>query len=95
MSYEVVFHPGALREFDKLPAPVRKRVAQSVDRLADEPRPHGSIKMQDVDVYRLRVGEYRVAYAVRDQRLLVLIVRVGHRRDIYREIETIKKRLSG
>lgn len=94
MRYEVVFHPGALREFDKLPKPLQGRVAQAIDRLAGEPRPEGTLHMQAADAYRLRVGEYRIAYGVRDTRLLVLIVKVGHRRDIYKEMETIKRRLN-
>ena len=51
------------------------------------------MKLTDADAYRLRIGAYRIVYAVKDGQLLVLIIRVAHRRDIYRQIETIRKRL--
>ena len=93
MSYEVIFHAGALREFDKLPDAARKRLTRVINDLAKEPRPQGAVKLAGVDAYRIRVGDYRIAYAVRDERLVVLVVKVGHRRDLYKEIATIKQRL--
>jgi mRNA interferase RelE/StbE len=93
MSYEVILHPGALREFDKLPRLAQRRLSQVIDGLAEEPRPQGAVKLAGPHAYRLRVGTYRIAYAVRDERLVVLIVKVGHRRDVYTDIETIKQRL--
>ena len=94
MSYEVIFHAGALREFDKLPDATRRRLTRIIDDLAEEPRPQGVVKLASVDAYRIRVGDYRIAYAVRDERLVVLVVKVGHRRDIYKEIATIRQRLT-
>ena len=93
MSYELIFHPGALREFDGLPRVAQERLRGAIDDLAEEPRPRGAVKLTDADAYRVRIGPYRVAYAVRDERLVVLIVKVGHRRDVYREIVTIRQRL--
>lgn len=93
MSYEVNFHQGALREFDKLSKTDQKRIGKAVDGLAEEPRPQGVLKLADTDAYRIRIGTYRVVYAVRDEQLVILIVKVGHRRDIYKDIETIKQRL--
>jgi mRNA interferase RelE/StbE len=53
--------------------------------LADDPRPHGSEKLKGSrDQYRLRVGTYRVIYEIRDDRLIVLVLRIGHRKDVYR-----------
>jgi len=95
MTYEIIFHPGALREFDKLPKPAQRRVGEIIDGLAEEPRPRGIIKLAGLDAYRVRAGHYRVAYSVKDERLLVLIVKVGHRGGIYKEIETIRQRLKG
>jgi len=94
MSYEVIFHAGALREFDKLPDATRRRLTRIIDDLAEEPRPQGVVKLASVDAYRIRVGDYRIVYAVRDERLVVLIVKVGHRRDIHKEIATIRQRLT-
>ena len=52
--------------------------------LADNPRPPGSIKLKGEDSYRIRVGDYRIIYTIQDDRLIVLVIEVGHRRDIYR-----------
>lgn len=93
MSYEVIFHPSALKEFDKLPKAVQKRIGEVVDALREEPRPQGAVKLTGIEACRLRVGTYRIAYAIRDERLIVLIVKVAHRSSIYRDIEAIKNRL--
>lgn len=93
MSYEVLFDPGALREFDKLPKPQQRRIADLIDGLAENPRPQGAEKMTDVEAYKLRVGDYRVIYAVKAKALIVLIVKIGNRRDVYKDVATIRKRL--
>lgn len=93
MRYEVVFHSGALREFDKLSKAAQNQVSQAIDGLAVEPRPHGAVRMEGVEAYRLRAGDYRVIYAVKDDRLVVLIVKIGHRREVYRDIVTTRRRL--
>lgn len=95
MSYEVIFHPGAIREFDKLPKAAQERLASTIDALEIEPRPRGAIKLSGAEAYRIRVGNYRAAYAVKDEKLIVLVVSVGHRKDVYHEMETIRKRLRG
>ena len=94
MTYEIIFHPGALREFDKLPKAAQKRLGEAIGYLAEKPRPRGIVKLAGAEAYRMRVGAYRIAYAVKDEQLLVLIVKVAHRKDIYSEIVTIKQRLN-
>jgi len=93
MSHEVIFDPGALREFDKQPRAAQERLGEVLDGLAEEPRPPGAVKLTGVDAYRLRVGTYRIVYAIKDDQLVVLIAKVGHRRDLYKEVETIRRRL--
>jgi len=93
VSYEVKIDPGALREFDKLPKAQQKRVAKVIDGFAINPRPPGAEKMTGVEAYKLRVGDYRIIYAVKDEVLVVLIVRLGNRREVYRDIIKIRKRL--
>lgn len=83
--YEVRIGRRAVRQLrDLLPA-ARKRVAEVIDRLASEPRPGGAKKLEATcGLWPVRVGAYRIVYSIEDDRLLVLVVRVGPRRDIYR-----------
>jgi mRNA interferase RelE/StbE len=83
--YAVRFHPSAARELEKLEPGVRRRIARAVDRLANDPLGGGAMKLRGAeDLWRLRVGDYRVIYQVRDAVLLVLVIRVRHRREAYR-----------
>jgi mRNA interferase RelE/StbE len=84
-AYDVQFAPSAARSFRKLDAAVQRRLVRAIDALAIKPRPDGVVKLADEDdLYRIRIGEYRVVYKIHDRRLIVLAVAVGHRRDIYR-----------
>lgn len=68
-----------------LNAPARRRVAASIDNLASQPRPSGAIALTgQPGVLRIRVGDYRILYEIRDDQLVVLVIDVGHRREIYR-----------
>lgn len=85
MSYQIEFSRQADRRFRNLPSQIQQRLKSRIDSLAATPRPHGSEKLSGVDqLYRIRVGDYRIIYAVEDDRLLVLVVKVGHRREVYR-----------
>ncbi len=83
--YTVEFLPSAARELMKLDVAVQRRLARAVDRLADAPRPTGAVKLRGADdIWRLRVGDYRILYRLEEDRLVVLTVKVGHRREGYR-----------
>ena len=85
MAYEVRIKPSASREIRKLPKQVQPGIIAALGALAVGPRPHGVRKLTGADdLYRVRVGEYRVVYQVSDEELLVLVVKVAHRRDAYR-----------
>ncbi len=85
MSYQIEFSRQADRQFRDLPSQIQQRLKSRIDSLVTMPRPHGSEKLSGTDqLYRVRVGDYRIVYAVEDDRLLVLVVKVGHRRDVYR-----------
>jgi mRNA interferase RelE/StbE len=85
MAYQILFAPRAFRDLESLPDRDRERIAKRIDGLAKEPRPSGVTKLAGSDdVYRMRVGDYRVLYTIQDRVVTVSIVRVGHRRDIYR-----------
>lgn len=85
MTYRIELSPAAARQLRKLDAPARRRIQAVVELLAQEPRPAGAKKLVGGDgEWRVRTGDYRVIYEVRDEVLLVLVLAVGHRRDIYR-----------
>ncbi len=85
MRYTVALAPRAVRELERLPLRIRKRIATAIDGLADAPMPVGAKKLQGPDgFWRIRVGDYRVIYDVRHKSVLVLVIRIGHRRDVYR-----------
>jgi mRNA interferase RelE/StbE len=85
MPYTVRIKESALKALAKLPAADRVRITARVDALAADPRPQGITKMAGPEgLYRIRVGQYRIIYAIHDRILLVLVVRIGHRRDVYR-----------
>ena len=85
MRYSIEVTPRARRDMLKLPGHVSRRVEDAISALAHDPRPAGARKLTGQgDLYRVRVGDFRVIYAIQDDVLLVLVVKVGHRRDVYR-----------
>ena len=86
MAHRVEFTPAAQRELRALDGEIHRRVAAAIDDLADDPRPPGVKQMHGKapDVWRIRVGDYRVLYRIRDDVLTVLVVKIGHRREVYR-----------
>ena len=83
-KYRLLIKPSAAKELETLPAKDRKRVAAKLRRLASEARPPGSEKLSGQENYRLRQGDYRLVYSVDDDESVVVIVKIGHRRDVYR-----------
>lgn len=84
--YRVLIKPSAAKEIEAVDQKTdRQRIVASIRSLGEDPRPHGSEKLAgESDRYRLRVGRYRVIYSIEDRELLVFVVRVGHRKDVYR-----------
>ena len=87
LIYTARFERKALKSLENLPADIRSRVLRTIFQLERAPRPHGSIKLStgDVDYYRVRVGNYRVVYQIIDNQLIILVVAVDHRKDVYRD----------
>ncbi|HSS92361.1 MAG TPA: type II toxin-antitoxin system RelE/ParE family toxin [Candidatus Dormibacteraeota bacterium] len=84
-TYEVRLLPTAHRQLLRLPRRVRDRLASAIQLLSSNPRPVGYKKLSaQADYYRIRVGDYRVLYEVRDLEVLVIVIKIGHRRDVYR-----------
>ena len=83
--YTVRFASTATRDFRRLPVQIQDRVRFAIRRLAVNPRPPGVRKLSgNAADYRIRVGQYRVLYDINDAEILVYIVRIGHRREVYR-----------
>jgi len=70
--------------YRRLHGRLRDRIAAAIDGLADDPRPGGSVKLAGRNDYRIRVGDYRIVYAVDGDERLVLVARIAHRREVYR-----------
>jgi len=83
-SYRLVIKPSAAKEIEALPKQDRRRIVAKILSLSSDPRPPGCEKLSGHDQYRLRQGNYRILYEIRDLVLVVVIVKVGHRRDVYR-----------
>jgi len=85
LAYRIEFTPRADSQFRGLDKSVQRRLGQRIDSLAENPRPQGVKKLAgEGDFYRVRVGDYRIVYQIRDKSLLVVIVRLGHRLEVYR-----------
>lgn len=85
MSYQLEFAPAAVRALRKLDPQVRRRVQAVVELLAETPRPPAAKMLVDSGgAWRVRTGDYRVIYDIYDDRLVILVLQVGHRREIYR-----------
>jgi mRNA interferase RelE/StbE len=84
-QYDLVFYPAALRSLRKLPRDVNQRIQKDVEALRDNPRPHGAKAPAGSSGWlRIRIGDYRVIYEVRDTELVIVIIQAGHRSVIYR-----------
>jgi mRNA interferase RelE/StbE len=83
-AFRVVLTPAAEQQFGKLPSQAREMIAASLLALARNPRPPGSIKLAGADVWRIRVRQYRVIYQIQDTQLIITVVKIGDRKDVYR-----------
>jgi len=83
--YRLLIKPSAVKDIEAMPLKRdRQRVVERIGKLAEDPRPSGSEKISGQDKYRVRQGRYRILYTIADQDLIVQVVKVGHRKDVYR-----------
>ena len=83
-SYSVLIKKSAERDLRKIPKADLQRITQRIKDLATSPRPSGSEKLAGQDSYRIRQGDYRIVYTVDDNQRLIEIIKIGHRREVYR-----------
>jgi mRNA interferase RelE/StbE len=85
MKYTVRMEPRVRKILDRLPDDLHARTVRRLDALEEDPRLFGVEKLAGPeDLYRVRVGDWRVVYAIRDRELVVIVIRIGHRREAYR-----------
>lgn len=83
-SYRLLIKPSAVKEIEAIPKKDRLRIVKRIQGLSENPRPPGCEKLSEEEKYRLRQGWYRIVYSVDDQTREVLVVKVAHRKDVYR-----------
>lgn len=84
MNYQIFIKSSAEKEFERLSSNMTERITKVILSIEDNPYPHGSQKLRGVNLYRLRVGDYRILCPVEDERKIVEIFSIAHRRDVYR-----------
>jgi mRNA interferase RelE/StbE len=84
--YTIEFLKPAAKDYKKLPQDVAERVDKALEELKKDPRPVNSKKLKTTDFYRIRVGDYRVMYEIQEGKLVILLLRIRHRREVYRNI---------
>lgn len=82
--YKVEIKRSAVKEIERLPRKDIKAVLERIESLSENPRPHDCKKLSAQERYRVRCGDYRILYSIEDDILIVLVVKVGHRKDVYR-----------
>ena len=83
-KYKILIKPSAAKELKKIPAKHIVKITEKIQALSDEPRPLGCEKLAANDAYRIRHGSYRIIYTIEDDVLVVIVIKIGHRRDVYR-----------
>lgn len=83
-SYRLVFKRSVAKDLRSIPGPDLKRILRKIEALAENPRPPGCEKLSDQERYRIRQGLYRIIYEIQDRQLVVVVVKVAHRKSVYK-----------
>jgi mRNA interferase RelE/StbE len=83
-AYKVFFKKSVWKDFESIPKRELKKIIERIESLSENPRPPGSQKLSGQERYRLRQGRYRILYSIQDYELTVWVVKVAHRKDVYR-----------
>lgn len=83
-SYNLELKRSAAKELGQVPRKDRGRIVARIQALAQDPRPPGAEKLSGLERYRIRQGDFRILYEIEDDSLRVMVVKIGHRRDVYR-----------
>ncbi len=84
MSWKLQIERKAQKALKKIPDPYKSNLINTIDQLSDNPQPNGCKKLKGAEsLWRIRVNDYRIVYQIKDEQLLILVIRIGHRKDIY------------
>ena len=91
MGYKIVIAESATKELKRIPAKIQNRIFEKIDGLVEEPKPNGHKKLKNFDMpgsdhneyYRIRVGDYRVIYAIEDEEITIFVMKIAHRKNVY------------
>jgi mRNA interferase RelE/StbE len=84
MSYKILFTRQSEKDLSNLPKSDFRKVEVAIAKLADNPRPPKSKKLTARDSWRIRIGNYRVIYLIEDDNLIVIVIEIGHRKEVYK-----------
>jgi len=82
--YRIVFAESAQKELRKITKPFGLRILRAIEKLAHNPRPAGCKKLVESDSYRIRINDYRVIYTIKDSELIIDVIKIAHRKQVYR-----------
>ena len=85
VKYRIYIKPSAAKELEKVPKKILRKIVGRIKELSINPRPFGCEKLSDEEKYRIRQGNYRIVYSIEDEKLFVIVLKVGHRRDVYKK----------
>lgn len=83
-GYEIFFRKSVWKDFESIPKKELNRILEKIESLSENPRPSSSQKLSGQERFRIRQGRYRIIYSIQDEELTVWIVKVGHRKGVYR-----------
>jgi mRNA interferase RelE/StbE len=83
-KYRIVFRKSVARDMRRVTDRDLRRILATIDSLSEDPRPEGVEKLSGLERYRVRQGDYRIIYEIRDDEVIVVVVKVGHRKEVYR-----------
>lgn len=89
-AYKIFFRQSVLKDVAKIPKRELQRIMKRIAALADNPKPMGCEKISGRDRFRIRQGSYRIVYSIQDDELTIWIIKIGHRKDVYRKLDKDK-----
>ncbi len=83
-KYKIEIKESAVKELNSIPKKDLKKIVQKIRSLSDNPRPNGCVKLSGRERYRIRQGDYRILYSIENEILVVYVIKIGHRKEVYR-----------